>query len=281
MANANSSSGQEPAPNPDLKRFKCGNCDDHVSQCFADPIKTILKSAAAEAPDHDPGWYDKFLRYFDPVDNPGQHFKRGDVVLWGGEGVPQKHHIAIATGQGHSISQNGLTIQEWNAVFSPESPPTDSHDNVLDADELSAFVAREQHGGTHVMFGNYTVYRLNAESMQYLLCRHLISVTLNLNWEDNGEKHYVAEEPGTYWPAVRFKLTGVTARKLLNSPGDQEWTAAVHSRGKRTFYSCRGWKQFSVQANELDEMTAEELRATAQTASELKFYEFPSMDPSL
>lgn len=261
-------------------RFTCLNCDNHSSKCFAEPVRSIIQGNAADRDD-------QLLRYFDPVDPVGAGFQRGDLILW----QTGRHHSALATGQGRDVSQFGYTVEEWKEFIATKST-TESwavwyemrfhdnvadiggkeialHDNIANADDLSA---------ANPTLGPYTVYRLKdeyrTETQNYLLCKHLSMVRLSLKWGDNGEMDFRYAEPATYYPAVTFNLSGPPD---LEPPVDQEWTASVRSPGNRSHYGCTGFKDITIPADELEQMTAAELKARAQEDSGLGFY--PSTTP--
>jgi hypothetical protein len=255
-------------------RFTCLNCDNHSSKCFAEPVRSIIQGNAADRDD-------QLLRYFDPVDPGNAAFQRGDLVLW-----PTRRHSSLATGQGHEVSQYGYTVEEWKEFTATKSTTLswavwyemffnnnmadvnakriDQHDNVTNADGLSA---------VNPGLGPYAVYRLKAEyrteTQNYLLCKHLSMVRLSLKWGDNGEMDFRYAEPATYYPAVTFNLSGPPD---LEPPVDQEWTASVRSPGTRSHYGCTGFKDITIPADELEQMTADELKARAQQDSDLGFY---------
>src|SRR5579862_7054086 len=77
----------------------CANCDDHVAKCFSEDIRNAIKN-----PPHD---LSRFFRRVAPA-NP---FQRGDIVRW-----EQRHHTAIATGNGHMVSQDGGDAAYWAAM---------------------------------------------------------------------------------------------------------------------------------------------------------------------
>jgi hypothetical protein len=211
-------------------------------------------------------WKSALDIYFDVFTNMsqfvGEAFTEGDVILWD----DNRHHVAIATGDGHKVSQWGRTVADWNGTDTSHEDAL-GYDNIEDADDLSLVVPAKAPERNRVEgkpserpFGEYKVYRIKDDYRRLLTCNHRSQVTLNFSWIDDGNKTFRPEVPGTQYESVEFSLWVHGNIESENIP----WIEPVFLRGGRSHIGCAGTLTFELNGFDREVMTNEELKARAR-----------------